>query len=571
MSANPHTTPLFLRACFIAVLWACGLNAQYLDMSLSRDTIGYNETVVVTVTGELSDFSSPAEFPAPDGLVVISRVTNYSYNSNNGKVNLYQTFTLQPYSTGTFSLGPVWIQSGSKRVFSNKASVTVVGSGKANSIANNIFLRCDVDKKKAMIGEQVAVFVRLYSRQPNVTRSDEWPKAKAFNGFWYVPGPYDKYYPDTALYLNGIKYYVQTIHKEYLFPNATGTLKVPSFHYPCTVTQIDYPTGDDFVDNQLAYELPLDLHSEEVPIEVYPFPDENKPADFLGDAGRYTMEAAIDRVSMKAWEAATLLVTITGEGNVGFLQLPKQDFPAGIKSYPAVAHDTTIVTVNGVSGSKTFSITLIPEKEGKFTVPGVSFSYYDVKKKEYVTLTSRSFTLDVAPGTPPDTASENNIAGPGEDENGNVLTIILLVLVPVFLLGGFLIYRKRKKKKEPAENETAVQQEAPAPPKVRIADSVIPNAEHYLHAGQPMAAISALYEGFLAACCQKCELSREEASVHQLRYRMKMKGIPAETTERILEHSALLSRLRYTPSEVTPPLMAEIVQKTRELLTNLRF
>jgi hypothetical protein len=561
---------LSLRACLVAVLCACGLNAQHLDLSLSRDTIGYNETVVLTITGEIPDFNAPAELPTPDGLVVISRVTDYSYNSNNGKVNLYQTFTLQPYSTGTFSLGPASIQAGSKRIFSNKASVTITGSGKANSIANNIFLRCDIDKKKVMIGEEVAVYVRLYSRQPNVTQSDEWPKAKAFNGFWYVPGPYDQYYPDTALYLNGIKYYVQTIHKEYLFPNATGTLKIPSFHYPCTVTQIDHPTGDEFVDNQLAYELPLDLHSEEVPIEVYPFPDENKPADFLGDAGQYKLEASIDRLSLKAWEAATLLVTISGEGNVSFVQLPKQNFPAGLKSYPAVAHDTMIVTTEGISGSKTFSITLIPEKEGKFTVPGVTFSYYDVRKKDYVTLTSRSFTLDVAPGPPPETLTESNIGGTEDESGGTVLRVTLFVLIPALLLGAFLIYRKRKKKNAAvAESTTVVQQEVAAPPKVRIADTVVPNAERFLLAGQPMAAISSLYEGFMNACCQKCELSREEASVHQLRYRMLIKAIPPETTEQILEHSALLSRLRYTPSEVTPSLMVEIMQKTQVLLTNL--
>ncbi len=570
MSTDRHTAPLFLRACLVAVLWTCGLNAQYLELSVSRDTIGYNETVVVTITGEVSDLVAPPEIPASAGFVVGPGVSRNSFNTNNGKTIIYQAYTLQPVSTGTFSIGPAWVQAGSRRIFSNKASVTVI-SGKTNS-AGNIFLRCDVDKKKVMIGEQVTVLVRVYSEQANVTPGIDRPKAKAFNGFWYVPGPAAEYYPDTTIYLKGVKYNVQTIQKEFLFPNATGTLKIPSFHYQCNVSQVDYPSGDPFADSQNSYELTVDLHSEETPIEVVAFPDENKPADFLGDAGRYTLKAAVDRVSLKAWETATLFVTITGEGNVSFLQLPKQNFPAGIKSYPAVTHDTVTVTAGGVTGSKTFAITLIPEKEGQFTVPGISFSYYDTGKEDYVTLTSRSFTLNVAPGEPPETLTESNI---GEKENeraaeGMTWKIVLLVLVPASLLAAFLIYRKRKKKKAAGEeNKTVLHHEVAPAPKLRIADTVIPNAERYLHAGQPMAAISALYEGFLSACCQKCELSREEASVHQLRYRMNMKGIPPEIIEQILDHSALLSRLRYTPSEVTPLLMAEIMQKTRILLTNL--
>ena len=326
----------------------------------------------------------------------------------------------------------------------------------------------------------------------------------------------------------------------------------------------------------MGIQIPIKLVSPEVPIEVLPLTEENKPATFAGDVGNYSLSATIDRENIKVNEAVKLTVSINGKGNVNFVQLPPLKFPDGIENYPPVAGDSTTITEYGLEGEKTFTITLIPKKEGTYTLPEISFSYYDPKKKEYVTVQTPEFKLNVAPGDPSQDVSENNLPETFLDgsSNGKITRRILWIAIPAILL--FLLYyysRKKKKEMEQADaaknaGEIAALPEEPVKRKPDI-HSMLQTAERFIMTGSIQAGIAQLYETLLSAILFKTELGREEASIHQLRYRMNIKKLSPEIVEETIRVLEELATQRYSNLEADRSKLSESLQKTRKLASEL--
>ena len=55
--------------------------------------------------------------------------------------------------------------------------------------------------------------------------------------------------------------------------------------------------------------------SPAVSIEVLPLPEEGKPSDFSGVVGSYTLNATVDKSSVKTNEAISYKINIEGQGN----------------------------------------------------------------------------------------------------------------------------------------------------------------------------------------------------------------------------------------------------------------
>ena len=284
--------------------------------------------------------------PSPDGVMVVGTNETTSFNSSSGKTKFTRTYTLSPYEIGTFTFGPAWAQVGSHRFYSNKVTL-VIKPGNKSSKDSEIFLRCESDKKKVVLGEQITLSLMLYSR---VERSlgSERPIAKTFNGFWYHEGAPIQRVKDTLVFVNGLPYQRSTIYKEYVFPNVTGKLSIPAYTYTCFIKQNPYPTGDPLIDDVMSMPTQIELTSPENSIEVLPVSKNNQPANFKGDVGEFSLSATIDHDKIKANEPVILKVSIRGIGNINFIQFPPTQFPDGIENFAPVSNDTTSVTEKGI-------------------------------------------------------------------------------------------------------------------------------------------------------------------------------------------------------------------------------
>ena len=133
-----------------------------------------------------------------------------------------------------------------------------------------------------------------------------------------------------------------------------------------------------------------------VDIQVDPLPA--KPVGFSGGVGKFSISAKLDKNEVKAGDPVTLRVVISGLGNLKLIKQPVVEFPKGFDKYDPKITDKTKLTNAGVGGSMVYDYLAVPRNQGTYTIPSVSFIYYDVNANAYKTLHTQSFVVHVAPG-----------------------------------------------------------------------------------------------------------------------------------------------------------------------------
>lgn len=519
--------------------------AQQLVLTLSSDTINFNETIRVTLNGELKDINNFATLPDIDGLVVTETTNDYNYNQATGKVVLRQSFTLQPIKPGKYSVGPAWVMSGNKRVFSNKANVVVNPNKDASQ--GTVFMRCEPNYKKAYVGQQIELAIRIYHRIDIRLGSDR-PFARTFNGFWYQPGPLDETYGDTVITVKGLKYVGETIYKEYVFPNSTGKLVIPSYEYMCYIKHNPHPTGDPFIDEMMAIDMPVQLYSDPVPIEVVALPQNSKPTSFLGDVGKFTLSATVDSASIRANESVTLTVKIMGSGNIKFMQAPKMNVHSHMDVQVISGIDSTDNHFGKISGMKEFKYIITPRKVGQDSIPSVLFSYYDVQQSKYITLSTPSIPLLVKPGKVEAQIEKSNFSGfLNQSKSGNgIIVLIFGITILVLLVAGFVYYRKNKIGSKNNEIEAPVIPDTTPEVKPTVKGDPLTEAYQHFQTGNMSETLRFAQESLREKLLARFGIDRNENSRSVMLTRMTSRGLSEAEASTLIELQNAIGQMRFT-------------------------
>jgi hypothetical protein len=101
---------------------------------------------------------------------------------------------------------------------------------------------------------------------------------------------------------------------------------------------------------------------------------------------------------VKANDAVTLKITISGAGNLKLIKNPEIKLPDGFETYDPKVTNNFKTTSSGVTGSKTIEYMFIPRHSGNFEIPATEFSYFDIQEKRYKVLTTPAYKLQVAKG-----------------------------------------------------------------------------------------------------------------------------------------------------------------------------
>ena len=500
---------------------------------------------------------------------------NESFNLVGTNFVIESTYRLKPLLIGTYVIGPASIQSGNKKLLSNQVKITILPA-KSERKQEKAFLQCEVPDKEFVPGEQIPLTIRLYYRAgTSITIGGERPAAQYVSDFLYLPGPYpvDRKSRDTIVVISGYRYIGKVISREFVFPSRTGWLQIPAYDYACYIRQPVFSTGNPELDNAIGIDVPVVLESNPVPITVASLPEENRPQDFAGDVGSFSLSASLDKTSVKAGEPVKLVIRISGKGNISFLQIRNTSYPPGLQAFSPFTSDSINQSSSGISGQKTFNITLIPQQAGEFTIPGSSFSYFDPAKREYVTLHTPDFVLKVAPGPDEKTNAESNLPEGFLNEKNPLAVIgkIMLIILPVLLfIAGLFYWKKRKRNvvKNPVPPKPV--SETPSDPRSKVI-FLANNAEQLLGQQNIRSALYIAYESLITASSLACELSREEASPSQIRYRLATKNFPAKFINNIIPFIEELSTLRYASENVSPERATEIIRKNRGFIADLGF
>jgi len=399
-------------------------------------TIGTGQqfAVTYTVNAAASNFKAPGfkGFSVLSGPNQSSSSSMQYINGNMTQSVAYSfTYYLLAGNEGSYTIAPAKVTVNGKTYESNALTIKVVKSAQnSNPQTNNpqnrqqqgnqasgtvndkdIFIKTNVSNASPLMGEQVIVTYKLYTA---VGISQYTINKLAGNkGFWSEDILKDnekpKQYKEN---MNGRQYIVAEIRKVALFPQESGKLNVEPLEVD-VLAQIQAQRKKtnsifDFFDDPFssAYQnVKKTIRSNNVTINVRPLPAANKPADFTGAVGNFTFRSDIDKTETKANEAVNLKFTISGRGNIKLIDPLNVSFPPDFETYDPKVNDNINKSDNGISGTKTFDYLIIPRNEGVFTIKPVVFSYFDLNKGKYVTLSSPQYTLKVAKGDGKQTTS----------------------------------------------------------------------------------------------------------------------------------------------------------------------
>lgn len=406
-----------LLAVFGIFTAASAQNSILVDV---HEVVGMDERFNVTFTVEGESEPSGFEWAPTSEFQLVwgpQKGTSTSIQIINGKTTRSSrttyTYILLPTRTGNFTLPSATAKVKGKTISSNPIRIEVVDGSPASSSSTqstqsrtressesssgDLFMRFTLSRTSAVVGEPVTATLKLYQRV-NIAGFEN-VRLPSFNGFWSqeTEAPTNvEFHRET---IDGKIYNAALLRRYVLIPQKSGRLSIDPAELVCLVNiRNTASTGnsifDSFFEDQYVT-VRRRVTTQPVTVNVTALPD-GAPASFAGGVGDFKVSAYLSKDTLRAHDAASLIVTVSGNGNVSLLEAPKVNFPPDFEVYEVKATQKTDKT--GTSGSKTFEYPFIPRSHGEFDIDPVPYSYYDVKAGKYATVQTAPLHLSVEKG-----------------------------------------------------------------------------------------------------------------------------------------------------------------------------
>jgi hypothetical protein len=425
---NDNNTTMMRKLFFLFILFLTGsFTASAQDVTFKASA---PSTVVVgqqfRLTYSTNRQGKDLRVPDLNNFDILFTANQESHNSmlSNGQyvtVDTYSiVYTMMANKEGTFTIPPATIKIGNSEYKSNSVTIKVLPQDKADDTVaqqaqsgektgiNNesLFIRMHVTKNSVYENEGFLVTFKLYSLYD--VRNFEKIKYPEFEGFISqdIELPQDRQLKQENY--NGRNYLSFVLRQTILYPQRPGNITIGSGKFDAVVQVRTQQQIRSIFDGFLDTYAPVkkSLTTAPVTINVKPLPA-GKPASFNGALGEYTLKSSISSNNIKANEAITVKVNISGNGNIKLISTPEIIFPNDFDVFdPKVDIPSTKVTTSGVNGKKDIEYVAIPRYAGDFTIPKAEFSYFDIKSGTYKTLYTEEFKLHVEPGA--EGSSSNN-------------------------------------------------------------------------------------------------------------------------------------------------------------------
>ena len=386
----------------------------------------------VVNTQDIDDFSVD-EF---QGIVVDfgpSTSRSSSYSIVNGKSTSSSsttfTYTVTAQKAGSYHLPAATATSGGKTYKSSSPAITILPAGSSSSAQSqssgnpgsaaaqshsqadrmhtqnvgdkitgkDLFIAVTASKRKVFEQEAVLLTYKLYTL---VNVSSLEGKMPELDGF-HVQELNRQRQPELKMeHYNGKNYGTVVWSQYVVFPQQTGTLTIPEIKYEATVVQQNRsadPFDIFFGGGNMVQEVRKTVIAPAVTLQVDPLPAP-KPDNFTGAVGKFSIASSLTPQSLKANDATTLRLTVSGTGNMKLIKAPEVDWPKDFERYDPKTEEHTSIGSSGSSGKIIYDFIAVPRHEGKYEVPAVEFCYFDPDARQYRTLHAEAYQIDVAKG-----------------------------------------------------------------------------------------------------------------------------------------------------------------------------
>lgn len=374
------------------------------EAKVSKDKLGVNERLRVDfVMNEDGDNFNPPSF---SNFTVVGGPNQAVSNSwINGKRSYSKTYSyfLAPKGRGTFSIGQaeITIDGEIYKTMPVQVEVTAAvdqptdGENSEYIASENIHLVAEISNTNPYINEAITVVYKLYV-SPRINVSD-WRQLDnpKFSDFWSQNIDIQRLEVENGTY-NGEPYRYVVLRKTVLYPQKTGKLNIE----PLTLNiSVEVPGNRrDIFGNRFYETVDKVVAAGNRIINVKPLPEAGKPAGFTGAVGKnLDLKVSVDKTELRATESLQAEVKVTGQGNLKLFDLPPLTVPASMEQYEPQYTENVVTTLSGMQGSISNTYTLVPQSRGKYPIPPMSFSYFDLNSQSYKTLSSQEIMLDVAP------------------------------------------------------------------------------------------------------------------------------------------------------------------------------
>ena len=459
--------------------------------SISKNPLSKGERAQITY--RLNDAGS--NFRAPDfsGFRILSgpsQSTSTRIINNNMSREYSFSYVVEPLKDGIIEISPATITVNGKQIKSNSLRIQVLPETQAQKqrreqeeqreqslddqakqiLSKNLYARLNVNKSTVYEGEQIVATYTIY-KNPDIRLVNlEHSKLPTFNGFWTQEIDIGELRFEYEI-VDGVRFEKAVIKKVVLFPQRSGKLEIDPYEFKFTARlQVNSggrsrdPFDSFFGRNYRDFDYSARSNTAAINVKALP---ENPPLSFNGAVGDLKMEAWFDKTESVQNDPFTLRVKISGKGNLQLIQALNIEVPPGFESYEPKSSDNINVGVGGVTGSKTFEYLLMPRNEGTYEIEPIEYSYFDLAKEEYVTLSSDKFTLTVKKGKGDDGSSyvsgirKEDVELLGSDiryikTNGNIskgtcgffgsAMFYIFSILPLILFAALIVMVKKKHK-----------------------------------------------------------------------------------------------------------------------------
>lgn len=462
--------------------------AQIQVQAPKQVAVGENFKIEYTITNaEVKNFRG-GSVPS-DGFEFIAGpyTSQSSYvNMVNGHVtqtsSITYTYTYYAQKNGTYTISPAHAKINGKDVASQSIKITVSGTAQQNRGANqrnqpsqrqqaarvnprgsaisgnDLFITVTANKKRVHEQEPVLLTYKVFTQ---VELSQLEGKMPDLNGFHTqeIPLPQQKSFHLENV--NGKPYRCVTWSQYVMFPQMTGKLEIPSITFKGIVVQ-ENPNIDPFeafFNGGSSYvEVKKDIKAPAIQIQVDPLPD--KPADFSGGVGQFSVSASVDKKTVRAGDPINLCLKVSGTGNLKLIKQPEFELPKDFEKYDPKVTDKTQLSAQGVSGSMIYDILIVPRHQGKYEIPAIKLTYFDTATSAYKTVSTQPIAIEVSKGT----GKSGDVADYSKDADtdiypiyeagltlskphdyffGSTRYVIMNAIVFIVFLALIIIFRKR--------------------------------------------------------------------------------------------------------------------------------
>ncbi len=490
------------------------------------------------------------------------------------------TYILSPKKKGSFRIPAATVTVKGKTYSTSPADISVVSQGASAQTQpdqssrgqvttdisdENLFMTLTFSKRNVVVGEPITATLKLYQRV-NIAGFED-ARFPSFDGFWNqeIEAPSNIEFRRESL--NDRIYNAAVLRKYILIPQQSGTLTVNPAELVCVVNVRTVSSGsvsifDEFFDEYRTVRKRISTPAYK--INVSPLPS-GAPASFKGGVGKFSITAELSKDSLRTHDAASLIVRISGKGNVSLLEEPDVVFPPDFEVYDTKVSDSVDKASGGVSGSKTYEFPFIPRSAGDFAIAPVKYSYYDINAGKYVTVETPLIPFTVARGNEPDVAStypvpgvtqrgvknlnqdirfintkDNGLSAKGEFFAGSVLFWVLTAAIAV--MGAAICFLLRILARRRADIAGSKNRGA-----TKMARKRLHKASGYLSQNLYSAFYEELHKALTGYVSDKLNMPVSDLSKERISETLAERGVPAEAADRFVALVDACEFARYSP------------------------